>query len=515
MILTLPEEVPPIQRDNEQVFLEEAGAFFEARRIELETFPLRELQSMWDDKYYDCILLRYALYLQRGRPMDERKTLAVLGRHLTADGRLYVLEHNRLGMRALAGDRFDGTGKEAGLVYNELMTAASYAGLHAGFYFPHPFMEGMDYLFSEDRPPGGEKLALSLEENTPRLELFDEGELLEAAAAAGTFPRMANQLLCVAAKQEETARLLFCEYPLRRKEWCAVVRSEYRMADGQIAIVRRAETEAGTEHVKQIMTAYMNMDTLYKGYTLQIAPCRLEQMRILSMQPVGKSLEALLDEAIDREWKEGFFRWIDQLFDIMTTPVRIAVLDGSAKRQKLFSQDSRFVEWFGELSPQEDALFDEDPVLPYTPVCCRFGDFFIEDRRWLLQEYEWTVTFPVPFSYVCYHAITSYFEGREDRNFGGTLRSETLKKFGITKRRERVFARMLEHFNDFIKGEAPDPAVLLEQKKRSGTFLPVGEWVNVFNLHHGQLSRERQQELEEIGGGFAGSLRSVWNRIFG
>ena len=137
LILTLPEDVPEIQQENEQAFLAEAASFFKERQIEQETFPLQDLQSMWDDRYYDCILLRYVLYLQRTRPMDERKTLAILGRHLTPAGRMYVLEHNRLGVRTLAGDRFDGTGKEQGLLYSELSAAVSYAGLHAVFYFPH------------------------------------------------------------------------------------------------------------------------------------------------------------------------------------------------------------------------------------------------------------------------------------------------------------------------------------------------------------------------------------------
>ena len=373
LYLTLPQEVPDIQKEQEQAFLTEAAQFFQTRQIQLETFPLSELQSMWDDACYDGILLRYVLYLQRLQPMDERKTLAVLGRHLTPEGRIFILEHNRLGVRTLAGDRFDGTGKEQGLLYSELSAAASYAGLHADFYFPHPYMEGIDYLFSEERLPEEERLAISLEDETPRMELNDERMLLSAAAKGGVFSRMANQILCVAGKQEEEERLLFREYPRHRKEWCSLVRSEYRTGEGKRLIVRQAESGRGQEHAKQIVTSYINMDTLYKGYTLQIAPCRMEKNRILSVQPTGESLESLLDEAIDREWMEGYFRWIKQLMDIMTTPVQIAILDGSAARKKLFSEDPRFVEYFGGLTPEEDALFDKEPVLPFTPSAAVLG----------------------------------------------------------------------------------------------------------------------------------------------
>ena len=51
----------------------------------------------------------------------------------------------------------------------------------------------------------------------------------------------------------------------------------------------------------------------------------------------------------------------------------------------------------------------------------------------------------MPFSYVLYHAVTEFFDARETRSLGGTLREETLRRFGIPAGAAAIYARMKAH----------------------------------------------------------------------
>ena len=123
LIVTCPgKRASLVESNRERDFLVEARAYF-ADGAEIETWPVDELAYLRDDKIYDLILLRYVLFHQVKFPMDEKKSLKILARHLSPWGRIVVLENNRMGLKTLAGDRYDGTGKERGLLKSELRSA--------------------------------------------------------------------------------------------------------------------------------------------------------------------------------------------------------------------------------------------------------------------------------------------------------------------------------------------------------------------------------------------------------
>ena len=495
--------------EREKEFLAEAKAHFSAHGVQAERLPIDKLQSMWDDKMYDIILLRYVLFHQRNCPMNEKKCLRLLGRHLTDGGKMIVLEHNRLGLDILAGDRFDGTGKERGLLRSELAEAFRYAGLSATFYYPYPCVEDMEYLFSDRRLPRDERLGTAAYEGVPRLEFFDAARAASEAAAENIYPSVADQFLCVARRNERMDNLVFRRYSVRRDKRFRMIESVNETAEGRRMIACEPAGEAAAAHVKGIYINFSKLEELYKGYTLQITPCLFENGRAVRLQSDGETLEQQLDDAVEREAVEEFFGLIQRMSDILTAPTRIL----QTGKQSAFSAEPRFARMFGELLGKEEDLLAKETVLPVSLVDSTFSDFQIDGKKWTLKAYEWAADFPVPYPYLLYHMIHRYFSDKPWRSLEGTLETETMRRFGISEEMEPVFARMEGRFRSYIVGRTMTAEKVLEQCRRDGTFLPAGEMVKAFVDEDGRLPLAESEEFEDVGGGFKEKMLGLLEKI--
>lgn len=554
--------------EREKEFLVEAKSHFSARGMQAERQPIDGLQSMWDDKMYDTILLRYVLFHQRNCPMNEKKCLRLLGRHLTENGKIYVLEHNRLGLDVLAGDRFDGMGKERGLLRSELAEAFRYAGLSATFYYPYPCAEDMEYLFSDRRLPQDEVLGTAAYEGVPRLEFFNAAQAASEVAAESIYPSVVDSFLCVVRRDggvdslashhyaerrdkrfqttksaNETAgayqkndlektssaidrnvavdgriatekkaseseaktkpirlieSLVFRHYDVRRDKRFRMTKSVNETADGRRTITCEPVGEAAAAHIKGIYANFSKLEELYKGYTLQITPCLFENGRAVRRQSEEETLEQQLDDAVEREAVEEFFGLIQRMSDILTAPTRIL----QAEKREAFSDEPRFARMFGELLGKEEDLLAKETALPISLIDGAFSDFRIEGKKWTLTEYEWAVDFPVPYPYLLYRMIHRYFSAKPWRDAEGTLEAETLRRFGISEEMEPVFARMEGRFQSYVVGRSMTAEKVLEQCRKDGTFLPVGELVSAFVDENGQIPLDESEEFEDVGGGF-------------
>ena len=514
LIVTLPQHAAPAQRESEVEFLSEARSLFSEKKITVETYPIDKLQSMWDDRMYDTIILRYVLYYRRGKPMDERKSLGLLARHLNADGTIYILENNRMGVRTLAGDRFDGLDKDKGLIRQELIRAFEYAGLFPMVYYPHPFAEELSFLFSDERLPQKERLLVSVREGTGRVAFFDEASVMSSAVREGLFPSMANQFFCVLKKhQDDKSVLVYRRYDIRRDKKFATITDVMQAKDGTRTLIRRAASPSSAAHVLRVYDNYQRLSELYKGYTLQIAPSVCDMDRVAMRLSDRTTLEELLDETIDRQANEEFFGLIQRTYDILTSPTRILTDDGRRKQREAFSEDAGFVRAFGSFYGREEELFLDDRVLPLSPINGSFSDYTVEGTRWTLNEYEWVVDFPVPFSYVLFRMLHRFFLEEPRRNLDGALMTDTFRRFGISEEMERALIRMEGHFAGYVTGRAMTVEKVLDTAKKHGDFLPAGELIADFLDGNGQLSARQEEEYDAVGkdfkSRFIGRLRQL------
>ena len=506
LVCTIPKDASIAEGSRERDFLAEARAFFSLKE-EIETCAIDEVASLWDDRLYDVILLRYVLFHRRGFPMDEKKTMGSLARHLAPGGRIVAVEQNRLGLNVLAGDRYDDRAKDKGLLKSELLSAFSYAGLDARIYYPHPLSETMEYIFTDKMGPTDEPLYPAVWEGDPRAGLFDEGNVAAMAAKEGAFFALSNQFICVAGRGEPSEKkngisLIYRRYLDTRREDFRIAKSLYEIAGSDANTTRvwvlEPVGEASSVHVKGMMENYLRLDSVYKGYTLQIASCSYEKNRLILGRTEGRSLAECLDEALEREFVEECIRFVGQLSDILSTPSRIDVLAGK-KREFEFSANEDFNRIFGPLNRNEEEVLSGEFSLPLSPVALSFSEIFIKGRAWILSCYEWLCDFPVPFSYCLYVGLFEYcasekvveYENAKRRTEGAasgeSFYEKALKSLGISKEMEIIFSRMRGNFISYIEGNMKSRDAILKKCISDGDFLPISECMSAFVDSGGKL----------------------------
>lgn len=513
LVITLPDNLNEIIKNNQKEFLKELRSFYSVRKMQIDEYPIDALQSMWDDRYYDIILLRYVLWTQRKSAVDPGRVLRILSRHLTPGGRIVVLENNGIGIRTLAGDRYDGMYKEKGLRRSELCRAVSFAGLYVSFYYPHPYSEDMEYLFSDARLPAGERLGLSVRETEARMEFYPEEQLALSVAEEKLFPSMANQFLCFITASDIPQALLYRQYLTHRDRRLAVTKSLFRTAGGRLSYVYEPVSDAAAPFVKSIYDNFQKLQSLYKGYTLQISPCAYDSGRLIALVEQESSLEEQLDEALREEDTDRFIQLIHRLSDIMTAPTRIASpeLKGGVR----FSGDPGFIRIFGDFFGNEEDMLRDELILPISLLDGTFSDFTIKDKRWTLAVCMWTVDFPVPFSFVLYRMLRRYFDEASWRDPGQETEKRVYDYFSITEQMQNLFFRMNEHMEAYLVGRAMTMERIRAQCLAGNEFLPVGEIAKAFLDGDGNLPSSVAREYENADAGFLDKVKGLCDRIFG
>ena len=511
LVITLPEDANLRQQTDQKEFLGELEAFYSTRDITIEEFSIASLQSMWDDRYYDIILLRYVLWKQRNSAMNPGRVLRLLARHLTPGGRIIILENNGMGIRSLTGDRYDGLEKASGMRRREVLDAVSFAGLYASFYYPHPYAEDMEYLFSDERLPQGERLCISVREGEPRIEFYPEEELAAGVVSEGLFPSMAAQFFCIATKDKIRQALLYKHYVTHRDKRFVLTKSLYSTNSGRASFVYEPSSDVAGAFIKSIFDNYQKLVDTYKGYTLQITPCSYDDGKVIALVPDGVSFEELLDKTLRDEDKDGFLQLIRRLSDILTAPTR---LDEAARGGVRFSDEPRFIRAFGEFFGSEEELFADEPALPVSPLEGAFSDFKVSEKNWTLMPCVWTVDFPVPFSYILYRLLRKYFSEGAWRDPGQVMEQAAWQYLSISDGMIRVFERMYEHFISFSTGRAMTMERIRTRAIAEGEFLPVGEVAAAFLDGKGVLPTSVAEEYENVDTGFLDKVKQLMARMF-
>lgn len=384
---------------------------YAAADVKFDKIEAKNLSTLWDDKIYDTIIMADVLCNYRGKAMNEVKVLKLLTRHLDPDGRIYVLEHNRIT-----------TGK--GFVRQELLRACDEASLNTTFYYPYPSEKSMDYVFSDSRGP--------------------RGEVMEAAVAEGIFPSLAPRYFVCIKKTDEPEHLLFKRYAKNRTDSFLVSTGIYRTKKGARFVTREPIGQKSGSHTSKMYDHYVRMAELYNGYTMQVAACDkvegYDAVRIEYMD--GVTLEMLLERTLAKDDYETFSNLFRRMADIITSPIRILTQESRIH----YSGNADFVEYFGTLTPDEEKLLSNELCLPVTNINGLLKGIWVKERTWIMADYEWLVDFPVPFGYTLFREIDKFFADKPERKH---LRDELLLKHDITPQKEAIYDRMSRHFDRF------------------------------------------------------------------
>ena len=462
LLLTVSREVDIREREDEDEarFISAARVIFEKKGALVTTLCADELQSMWDDRFFDLIVLNGVLERQKRQHMSEDKVLSLLRRHLLPGGRVIAIEHNRLGIAYLSGIPMKKNfGLSAPTLQKEgggytrrrlerIFTESGFAQVN--IYYPYENEYHTRAVFSDGWQPTASEEYIRTDARA-RLKLMEEERLMATLIEEGAYAPFANTFLVEAyaiPPAKQPPRLLYAKYTDDRKSMYNLRTGIYVYPSGERAVTKTPLSQEGMRHITVMQTVYESIAKYYKGYSLQFAPCVKMEEGVGFSFVKGEKLKY----HVDREIISGNLRraiWLIQKFaDVVTSPEKLSILERRTQEIR-FGDNGGFVNMFGPLSDYEEELLKGEVYLQYTDVDLNFDSVIIEGQTWTIYDYEWCVDFPVPFSYVLFRSLRRYFDDAKNRGIRDD-RETYFIHFGITGEKQAVFTRMERAFLRFI-----------------------------------------------------------------
>ena len=80
------------------ILFEIAGSVCAKTNVSVKVMDIASIEELWDEDLYDIIIIHKVLSTVKHRTLNAEKTIKLLFGHLTAKGRMYVLEENLIGL---------------------------------------------------------------------------------------------------------------------------------------------------------------------------------------------------------------------------------------------------------------------------------------------------------------------------------------------------------------------------------------------------------------------------------
>lgn len=390
-------------------------------------------------------------YIHSKTPYED--FLEIMLRHVKEDGRLVIAIENKFGLKYFAGCKEDHLGTYfSGLEgYPEGGSARTFtrAGLERilkacgvkdySFYYPYPDYKFPTVIYSDRRLPGIGELTDNIRNfDRDRMVLFNEKYVFDSVIKDGLFPGFSNSYMVVIGKEPEIS---YVKYSNDRREDFAI-RTEIA-EDSSGRVVRKLPmTEQASDHIRRIEIAYRLLKKRYEGSGLLINPCSLVQEGKCAQFPYekGTTLEELLDDCLEKGDLEEFYRLFDKYYSLISYN-------------------------------EESGITDYDLI---------FANILVDQDRWTVIDYEWTMKKRISAREIALRAIYCYVLEEEKRN---KLDLDLiLGKLGITQKEAEEFRRRELKF----------------QKKVTGKRMSMGEIraaIGTYCVNPGDLMERHLQEI--------------------
>lgn len=345
-----------------------------------------ELPTDYD---YVCLIgvFEYAQsYMGTETPYED--FMNIMLKHVKNNGRLVIAIENKFGLKYWAGCKEDHVAMYfSGLEgYPEGGSARTFTrkGLEGimnncgveeySFYYPYPDYKFPTTIYSDRRMPGVGELTNNMRNfDRDRMVLFNEKYVFDGIVSDNLFDLFSNSYMVVIGKEPE---ITYAKYSNdRAPEY--MLRTEFvETADGK-EIRKLPMTEEAQKHVKK-MEEYCEMLTeRYQGSGLMVNPCtwKEEGYAVFPFEK-GRTLEALLDECLDRDDMDGFYSLFDKYLELIS---------------------------YGE----------EKKVCDYDLI---FANILVDGDKWTVIDYEWTIEKQIPAKEVAFRAVYCYVLEEEKRN---------------------------------------------------------------------------------------------------
>lgn len=418
--------------------------------IEIYVGNFSDIEPTLDTDYdYACLIgvFEYGQsYIHTAAPYED--FLKIMQKHVKNNGRIVIAIENKFGLKYWAGCKEDHTGAYFdGLEgYPEGGSARTFtrAGLEKifrscgvkeySFYYPYPDYKFPTTIFSDKRLPNqGELIDNMRNFDRDRMVLFNEKYVFDGIIKDQLFDLFSNSYMAVLGPAPEVDYVKYSNDRAREYE----LRTE--IADtGDGKVVRKIPmNEDAFAHIKNMARFCELLKNRYEGSGLSINPCQMAEDGSYVQFPFekGVTLEELLDQCLERDDLEEFYRLFDRYYELIS---------------------------YGE----------DKPVADYDLI---FANILVEGDRWTVIDYEWAVEKQIPSSEIAFRAIYCYILEEEKRNKINL--DLILDKLGVSQSQAEEYQEKEGQFQKQVTGKrkamgeiralmgtyAVDPKMLMKQ----------------------------------------------------
>ncbi len=350
--------------------------------------------------------------------------LKIIKKHVKNNGRIVIAIENKFGLKYWAGCKEDHLGTYFGGLegYPEGGSARTFtrAGLEKifkncgidkySFYYPYPDYKFPTTIYSDKRLPDPGELTNNMRNfDRDRMVLFNEKYVFDGIIKDRLFDVFSNSYLIVIGEDTD---IQYVKYSNDRAESYALRTEILDTPKGRM--VRKVPLNDGAaEHIRGMKRSYELLKKRYEGSGLRINPCELSQEGDYAQFPFekGVTLEELLDECLEKDNMEEFYRLFDRYYELVS---------------------------YGE----------DQPATDYDLI---FANILVDGDDWTVIDYEWTLEQRIPASEIVFRAVYCYVLEEEKRD---KLNLDLIiSKLGITQQEAEDYREKERQFQKQVTGK--------------------------------------------------------------
>ncbi len=458
---------------------------------------------------------------------------------LAPDQGMAVFSANRLGLKYFAGATPVGAGDlvsdparergEGSFTKNELRQAILEAGIkeeRIRWYYPYPDLDLPTDIFSDAWLPDAKTFTENAwdlyAEAKKRWQLFDEAAVGRTVAREGLFGELANAFIAVVLPKQLYASQapsgdgeaqnvpdapmedlwhslpIYVRFSHQRDPKFSIQTAIYQDRFGHRRVEKVPLSADAVRHLARVHERSEALAAQYAGTQIAINRSRWEDEKespgalstddsgasesasgkprkstgVLHLEYVtGVNLRDLLEDLLAKGDEETFCSAVDHYF---------AALSCTAK-QRPFLPDDNTVRVLG---PQIRQAVSGEASLPVTDLDPVFSNVLLqEDGTCTLIDCEWTVTYPVPVSFLFYRCLSRFFYAHPEAS---ALWEKLEKRYGITPEKKAIFAEAEETFQSRVKGDGVSIAEVMTASGDVG--LPLADAVRYLDWERSLLA---------------------------
>lgn len=363
----------------------------EKDNIEIHVGNFADIEpSLSEDYDFACMIgvFEYGQsYIHTETPYED--FLKIMKKHVKNNGRIVIAIENKFGLKYWAGCKEDHLGTYfSGLEgYPEGGSARTFTrgGLERifkncgveqySFYYPYPDYKFPTTIYSDKRLPNTGELTDNMRNfDRDRMVLFNEKYVFDGIIKDQLFDVFSNSYLVVIGEDTD---IQYVKYSNDRADNYALRTEIVDTPEGRM--VRKVPlNEEAKAHVSGMKHSYELLKKRYEGSGLRINPCELSQDGSYAQFPFEKgiTLEELLDECLEKDNMDEFYRLFDRYYELIS---------------------------YGE----------DQPVTDYDLI---FANILVDGDQWTVIDYEWTVEQKIPASEIAFRAVYCYVLEEEKRD---------------------------------------------------------------------------------------------------